>query len=727
MRKNLKIDKLDLRQKFSMTAGLVIFICFAVLIPYQIFDQNSKNIRTLRDNSERFAELLVLSSITYMSNSDSDSVIKICKAFYDNPEAAVIRISDNAGRIIVDLHDKNVKSAEPPVKKKYYKNGIFIGELEFTPAKDRYDRELFITVIKLIGLFIIFFTAAVSVAGIVSSGVIQILNGMHAAIDRVAEGDMNSAIAVKSEDEAGRLAAGFNRMMSKLKERIVQLEENERKLFTLMSNLPGIAYRCLNDKEWTMEFISSGCEELTRYTVDELLYNRDLSYNDLIYAVDRNAVWDSVQAGVSNRRPYRMTYRIRTKSGDEKWVSEQGCGVFSESGGLLALEGFIGDITETKYYELRLLESERRLSTLMSNLPGMAYRCLNDDNWTMEFASGGCKALTGYEPDEIIGNREISYNDLIHPENRTMVKSEIGRSLPEHIPFRIEYRITTKEGNEKWVWEQGRGVYSDTGEVISIEGFITDITGRKKIEDELQEYREHLEREVKKRTQELLAANRELEAFAYSVSHDLRAPLRAVDGFSKALAEDFTEKLNEEGRDYIRRIRGASQKMAQLIDDMLKLSRVTRDEMKYTSVCLSDIAEEIINEHRDSEPERKVEFINTPGLIVNGDQQLIHAALENLLSNAWKFTSLKDVAKIELGTKLIEGETVYFIRDNGAGFEMRYADKLFGAFQRLHAVTEFPGTGIGLAIVQRVLNRHGGRIWAESEVNRGAAFYFTIP
>ncbi len=505
-----------------------------------------------------------------------------------------------------------------------------------------------------------------------------------------------------------------------------ELRESRRKLSTLMDNLPGIAYRCLNDKNWTMEFISSGCLELTGYVAEDLVQNRILSYNDIILPEDQKGVWESVQKGVNSRTPYRLTYRIRTKSGEEKWVWEQGSGVFSESGDLLALEGFITDISDAKRYELRLLESERRLSTLMSNLPGMAYRCLNDENWTMEFVSSGCEELTGYTPDEIIGNSAVAYNDLIAADDRGMVHSYIKKALDEHNPFRLEYRIIAASGDLKWVWEQGRGIYNERREVLSIEGFITDITERKNIESELQEYRDHLESEVRKRTHELTAANRELESFAYSVSHDLRAPLRAIDGFSRAILEDYMDKLNEEGKDFLKRIRGASQKMASLIDDMLKLSRLTRDEMEYHPVNMSDAAEKIINELRENEPLRVVEFINTPGITINGDPRLINAALENLLGNAWKFTSARPDGRIEFGLNTLNGETVYYIKDNGAGFDMTYADKLFGAFQRLHTTAEFPGTGIGLAIVQRVINRHGGRIWAESTVNIGSTFYFTL-
>jgi len=220
--------------------------------------------------------------------------------------------------------------------------------------------------------------------------------------------------------------------------------------------------------------------------------------------------------------------------------------------------------------------------------------------------------------------------------------------------------------------------------------------------------------------------NKELEAFSYSVSHDLRAPLRGIDGFSQALLEDYADSLDDQGKDYLQRVRAASQRMAQLIDDMLKLSRVTRAEMRHETVDLSALAHDIAGELQKTRPERQVDFVIAPGLVVNGDAQLLRAVLENLLGNAWKFTSAHPCAKIEFGIAEYEGKPAYFVRDDGVGFDMAYVDKLFGAFQRLHAMNEFPGTGIGLATVQRIIHRHGGHVWAEGAVEQGATFYFTL-
>jgi signal transduction histidine kinase len=220
--------------------------------------------------------------------------------------------------------------------------------------------------------------------------------------------------------------------------------------------------------------------------------------------------------------------------------------------------------------------------------------------------------------------------------------------------------------------------------------------------------------------------NREMESFSYAVSHDLRAPLRRIDSFSRAILESQSDKLDESGRRYLDRVREASQQMSQLIDDVLYLSRVTRADLREQDVDLSSLAQLILTRLQESEPARKVEVKIRPGVVVTGDGQLLRIALENLFENAWKFTSKQAESRIEFGVTQASGEPTYFVRDNGAGFNMTYVDRLFGPFQRLHAHGDFPGSGIGLATVQRIVHRHGGRVWAEGLVGQGATFQFTL-
>jgi light-regulated signal transduction histidine kinase (bacteriophytochrome) len=236
-----------------------------------------------------------------------------------------------------------------------------------------------------------------------------------------------------------------------------------------------------------------------------------------------------------------------------------------------------------------------------------------------------------------------------------------------------------------------------------------------------------LEQRVEERTSELMAANRELEAFSYSVSHDLRAPLRAMDGFSRILARQYEAVLDPEGKHLLQRVRQNAEQMAELIDDMLRLSRITRADLHIIRIDLSALAMEILETIKSSGQKRRIDIDVASGLVLHADERLLRVALENLLGNAWKFTSKQKKARIEVGLEFQDNMPVFFIKDNGVGFNMDYADKLFGPFQRLHTVEEFPGTGIGLAIVQRIINRHGGKIWAQSKPGEGASFFFTIP
>jgi light-regulated signal transduction histidine kinase (bacteriophytochrome) len=253
-----------------------------------------------------------------------------------------------------------------------------------------------------------------------------------------------------------------------------------------------------------------------------------------------------------------------------------------------------------------------------------------------------------------------------------------------------------------------------------------EVATRKKVEMQVRKLNEELEEKVAARTIQLEAANKELDAFAYSVSHDLRAPLRGIDGFSQALLEDYGDRFDEQGKDYINRVRTGCFRMGNLIDDMLKLSRLSRGEIDKKPVNLSEIAVSIAEDLQRTLPDRRVKFVIAPGIVASGDATLLRAVMENLLGNAWKFTGKTEDAIIEFGAVQEEGRTLCFVRDNGAGFNMDYADKLFAPFQRLHSVNEFAGSGIGLATVKRILHRHGGDIRGEGMVGQGATFYFWL-
>jgi PAS domain S-box-containing protein len=312
------------------------------------------------------------------------------------------------------------------------------------------------------------------------------------------------------------------------------------------------------------------------------------------------------------------------------------------------------------------------------------------------------------KPEDIIGKtiREVMGENAFvdFAEQSIQQVFENGQAL------RTEYEL----GDEYAAWWLAPE-YGPDGKVLSVIASTMNITQRKRMEEELQ-----------RRSAELQATNKELEAFSYSISHDLRAPLRAIDGFTRIILEDFKGAFPPEANPYFQHISEASSQMGHLIDDMLRLSRITRVELRRFPVDLSELATLIVNDLQSREPERKVKITIQAGLSTTGDERLLRVALENLLNNAWKFTGKTKDAHIQVGQMQQDDKEVFYIRDNGVGFDMAYAEKLFGAFQRLHTTDEFPGTGIGLAIVQRVITKHGGEIWVESEPNKGATFYFTL-
>jgi len=373
-----------------------------------------------------------------------------------------------------------------------------------------------------------------------------------------------------------------------------------------------------------------------------------------------------------------------------------------------------------------LQASEDRYRRITEGLTDYQYSVRIDNGRPVETTqSPSCAAITGYTAQEFAADPNL-WIQMVVPEDRDMVRERVQQILAgKEIPP-IEHRIFREDGALRWVSDTTFLLKDASGKLLSYHGVIKDVTERKRAEDEIRKLNAELEQRVAERTQALEVANRELEAFSYSVSHDLRAPLRAIKGFSQVLLQDSAEKLDEQAQGLLRRVNAGVEKMAQLIDDLLQLSKISRQEMRIEPVDLSALAREAVEELEAVKSAHVTTWTIAPEAAVSGDPGLLRVALYNLLDNARKYSSKREVAHVEFGLTEKDGRPVYFVRDNGAGFDMAYAGKLFGAFQRLHTPAEFPGSGIGLATVARIVHRHGGEIWAESKLNEGASFFFTL-
>lgn len=359
--------------------------------------------------------------------------------------------------------------------------------------------------------------------------------------------------------------------------------------------------------------------------------------------------------------------------------------------------------------------SEARHRALLEAMPDLCLR-ISRAGILLDFSAQPGQTLIA--PEQIIG---ADVRDLpLPPAVIEQALNAYERAITTGAMQTLEYTIETPSGPRHY---ESRIVRSGADEVVVI---VRDISDRKHAELQIRQLNEELEERVRQRTAELEVVNRELESFSFSVSHDLRAPLRALNGFSQVLLENYSQFLDSEGQKYLRRLRSAGLRMSALIDDLLNLSRVTRHELVRVPVNLSTLATTILHELCAAHPERTVDWIVTPQLYAEADSKLLRIALDNLLSNAWKYTGKRAEAMIEFGQIIHNEQAIYFVKDNGAGFDMTYVDKLFHPFQRLHREEEFEGTGIGLATVERIIRRHGGRIWAEAQAGQGATFYFTL-
>ena len=472
---------------------------------------------------------------------------------------------------------------------------------------------------------------------------------------------------------------------------------------------------CIGSLEGIFQKLNPEWETTLGYPLSEM---EGKDFIEFVHPDDRPEVLAAFREFDRQKGVRILTIRVRCKDGSYRWL---------EWKYLLRGEHIYAaarDITDRKRTEDELRESRRMLETVLNTIPARVFWKNHDLKYL------GCNQAFAQDagfpsPKEVVGkdDYQIGWADFTE-EYRTDDRSVIETGKAK---MNFEESAINAEGKHFWVCTSKIPLRDPEGRIRGVLGTYEDITERKQAEEEIRSLNADLEQRVVVRTRQLEEANLELEAFSFSVSHDLRAPLRAIDGFTRILEEDYGPLLDEEGRRLCGVVRQNTRHMNQLIDDLLALSRLSRTEMKFLTMDMRSMVESVFQELTTSETRDRIEFRVAPLPRATGDPILLRQVWTNLISNAIKFSSKRTRPKIEIGCQSSPEEDVFSIRDNGAGFDMQYAGKLFGVFQRLHSTAEFEGTGVGLAIVQRVIRRHDGRVWAEGAVDQGAMFYFTLP
>lgn len=540
--------------------------------------------------------------------------------------------------------------------------------------------------------------------------------------------EANGNLERRVEKRTAALTQANQELQAEIAERI-RVEEALKRERTLIANIMeaspvGIT---MANRKGQVTFANSQAERVLGLVKDEITQR---TYNAPTWRItdfaggpfpDEKLPFQQVMA---TRQPvYDVQHAIEWPDGRRLFLAINGAPILDESGQVESVVFALQDITERKQAEEALQDSEHRLaeSQRLAHVGSWELNLINSVlTWSDEIFR-----IFEIDPQKFGATYEAFLN-VIHPDDREAVNSAYTNSLKNKIPYTIDHRLLFSDGRIKYVHEQCETFYDGDNPIRSI-GTVQDITEHKLDEEKIRQLNQELEQRVADRTAQLKAVNKELEAFAYSVSHDLRAPLRHINGFLELLQKKLAANLDDRSQHYMDTIANAAKHMGQLIDDLLAFSRMGRDELVKMPVDLGVLVQEVIGELAPEMPDQTIHWHIADLPTVTGDRAMLRLVLVNLIANALKFTRQRQAAEIEIGClPNQDNEIIVFIRDNGVGFDMAYADKLFGVFQRLHPADEFEGTGIGLANVWRIIQRHDGRTWAEGQVNQGATFYFSL-
>jgi PAS domain S-box-containing protein len=505
---------------------------------------------------------------------------------------------------------------------------------------------------------------------------------------------------------------------------------SEQPYRALLETIPAITYLINTGQEPFNPaiYVSPQVEKIFGHTTEEFI--RDpLLWTKLIHPDDVAHVMAESERADLTGTPFISDYRIITRDNQTLWFHDESALIKDEHDRPLYRIGVWTDITARKQAELALQQLEDMYRRAIDAAGAVPY-ILDESMHAFKYIGAGIQQMTGYSAEEMTSElwnaivlEGVPRGKLAH---LTYAEADHLTNTDHSLLWECDFRIRTRDGQIRWISDTSVKGLDERGEKLIAIGIKQDITERKLVEERIKQLNTELEQRVRERTAQLEAANKELEAFSYSVSHDLRAPLRHINSFTRIIKNDFSEGMDPQARSLLDKVLVSGNKMNQLIDDLLDFSRTSRRPINKRDVDIDLIVRDIVESFAPETAHRQIEWILAELPPAQADPNLMRQVFTNLIGNAVKYTGQRAQARIEIGYRTEETRSIYFVRDNGAGFDMQYADKLFGVFQRLHREEEFEGTGIGLATVQRIIHRHGGRIWAEAEPDKGATFYFTL-
>ncbi|MGB9716023.1 MAG: PAS domain S-box protein [Thermodesulfovibrionales bacterium] len=763
------LKDLSIKQKLILitilTTGLVVFLTEMVTIVKEVIDFRNYLVNSLTSQ----AKIIGMNSTAALVFKDQKSAEEILSALETSPDIIRANIYSEDGRLFAKYKKRYVKeefSPLLPMKEGYnfginklsvFHNIIFdnkpIGMLYIES-----DLKEFYSLIKWhAGFAIVVLICALSLAFLLLTRMQRVITdpimSLVRVMDVVSKNKNYSVRApVVSHDEMGSLSESFNEMLSKIQEheekiksyseklelmvqqrteKLIQTTEmlkhelTERKQIEEALRESENKFRDLAEKslvgiyliqDGVYKYINPRLAEIFGYTVDEIIGKK--TPKDLTHPEDWHLIEKSLREQLySGKKEAHHNFRGIKKDGEVIYLESYGNRtVYHEQPAVI---GTLLDITARKRAENSLKEEKEFVDSVINSLPGTFYM-FDEDGYFLKW-NENVEKITGYSPEEL---KKMGPLDFFEGAEKSLIEEKIKEVFDKGEAY-VEANVVTKSGKKIPFFLSG--VRFVTSDYTCLVGTGIDISERKRAEEEIKKLNLELEKRVAQRTAQLEATNRELESFSYAVSHDLRAPIRAIDGFSSIVLEDYSEKLDDEGKHLLTVIKENVKKMDRLINALLTLSRIGRKDIELMEIDMANLAKEVFDEVKLLVPDREIQLNINSLPYASGDPAMIRQVFFNLISNAIKFTKTRDVAVIEIDGREEQGEYIYSIKDNGAGFDMQFADKLFGAFQRLHTDKEFEGTGIGLATVQRIIHRHGGRVWAEGEVNQGATFYFSLP